>query len=141
MTNCSVEYSKRINVRGEYDVVVCGGGPSGIGAAVAAARKGAKTLLIERLGFLGGMATAGLVNPMSEFAYNERRVIGGIAWEFAKRLEAEGGAIIEYPRCNISFNPEIYKLVAQRMVLEAGVELLTNTVIADCTVASVSEAL
>ena len=42
MTHGSIEYSKRINVRGEYDVVVCGGVPSGIGAAVAAARKGAK---------------------------------------------------------------------------------------------------
>lgn len=134
MNRSSVTYKKEIPIRDEYDVVVCGGGPAGIGASVAAARKGAKTLLIERLGFLGGMATAGLVNPMSEFAYNEKRVIGGIAWEFAKALESAGGAIIEYPRCNISFNPEIYKLVAQRLVKEAGVELLTNTVIADCSV-------
>ncbi len=130
----TVAYTKNIPVRGEYDVVVCGGGPAGIGAAIASAEKGAKTLLIERLGFLGGMATAGLVNPMSEFAYNERRVVGGIAWRFAKELEAAGGAIIEYPRCNVSFNPETYKLVAQRMVLASGAELLTNTVIADCNV-------
>lgn len=127
-------YQKSIPIHGEYDVVVCGGGPAGIGAAIAAAEHGAKTVLIERLGFLGGMATAGLVNPMSEFAYNNKRVIGGIAWRFAKELEAVGGAIIEEPRCNISFNPEIYKLVAQRMVLNAGVKLLTNTVIADCSV-------
>ena len=128
----SVSFTKEIPVRGEYDVVVCGGGPAGIGAAIASAEKGAKTLLVERFGFLGGMATAGLVNPMSEFAYNNKRVIGGIPWRFAKALEEAGGAIIEYPRCNISFNPEIYKLVAQRMVLSAGAELLTNTVLADC---------
>ncbi|MBP3336835.1 MAG: FAD-dependent oxidoreductase [Clostridia bacterium] len=127
-------YTKEIRVRGEYDVVICGGGPAGIGAAVAAAEKGAKTLLVERLGFLGGMATAGLVNPMSEFAYNNKRVIGGIAWRFAKMLEDANGAIIEYPRCNISFNPEIYKVVAQRMVLGAGVDLLTNTQLVDCVV-------
>lgn len=130
----TVIYEKKVPFYGEYDVVVCGGGPAGIGAAVASAEKGARTLLIERLGFLGGMATAGLVNPMSEFAYNNNRVIGGIPWRFAKRLEEEGGAIIEYPRCNISFNPEIYKLVAQRMILEAGAELMTNTVIVDCQV-------
>ncbi len=127
-------YTKNVPVRGEYDVVICGGGPTGIGAAIASAEKGAKTLLIERLGFLGGMASAGLVNPMSEFAYNGERVIGGIPWRFAKELEAAGGAIIEYPRCNVSFNPEIYKLVAQRMVLGAGAEILTNTMIADCKV-------
>lgn len=128
----TVEYSKSVPLRGCYDVVVCGGGPAGIGAAISSAERGAKTLLIERLGFLGGMATAGLVNPMSEFAYNNRRVIGGIPWRFAKALEAEGGALIEEPRCNVSFNPEIYKLVAQREVLASGAELLTNTVIADC---------
>ena len=74
----TVDYSRNIPVRGSYDVVVCGGGPAGIGAAIASAERDAKTLLVERLGFLGGMATAGLVNPMSEFAYNNRRVIGGI---------------------------------------------------------------
>ena len=130
----SVEYSRSVPLRGEYDVVVCGGGPAGIGAAIASAERGARTLLIERLGFLGGMATAGLVNPMSEFAYNNRRVIGGIPWRFAKALEAAGGALIEEPRCNVSFNPEIYKLVAQQTVLGSGAELLTNTVIADCDV-------
>lgn len=127
-------YSKAVPVIGEYDVVVCGGGPAGIGAAIAAAERGCKTLLVERLGFLGGMATAGLVNPMSEFAYNNRRVIGGIPWRFAKELEKAGGALIEEPRCNVSFNPEVYKLVAQRMTVGAGVELLTNTAIADCNV-------
>lgn len=130
----SISYRKDVPIRGEYDVVVCGGGPAGIGAAVAAAERGAKTLLIERLGFLGGMATAGLVNPMSEFAYNNRRVIGGIPWRFVKELEKAGGALIEEPRCNVSFNPEIYKLCAQRFTTGAGVELLTNTVIADCAV-------
>ena len=125
-------YQKEIPVVDEYDVVVCGGGPSGIGAAVVAAENGAKTLLIERFGFLGGMATAGLVNPMSEFAYNSERVVGGVAWRFAKKLESAGGALIEYPRCNVSFNPELYKLEAQRMVIESGCELKTNTLVVDC---------
>jgi heterodisulfide reductase subunit A-like polyferredoxin len=73
-----ISYQKTLPVAAEYDVIVCGGGAAGIGAALAAAEKGAKTALIERFGFLGGMATAGYVNPMSEFAYNGRQVVGGI---------------------------------------------------------------
>lgn len=128
----TVEYRKTISETDYYDVVVCGGGPAGIGAAVAAAERGAKTALIERFGFLGGMATAGLVNPMSEFAYNGRRISGGIPWRFAQEMVALGGAVTEEPRCNISFHPEIYKLTAQRMVEKAGVKTYMNTCIADC---------
>ena len=106
---------------GEYDVVVCGGGPAGFIAAIAAARQGARTALIERFGFLGGMATAGLVSPISVFSYNGRQVIGGIPWEFVRRLEAMGGALVEQPLNNVAFDPELYRLCAQRMVLEAGV--------------------
>ena len=125
-------YERAIPVVGRYDVVVCGGGPAGIGAAVAAAENGAKTLLVERFGFLGGMATAGYVDPMSEFAYNGSRITGGIPWRFVQELKAAGGALIEEPRCNVSFDPEKYKLVAHRMVAQAGAELMMNTFLADC---------
>lgn len=125
-------YNKSIPTSELYDVVVCGGGPAGIGAAVAAAESGAKTALIERFSFLGGMATAGYVNPMSEFAYNGRRISGGIPWRFANEMVEMGGARIEEPRCNISFNPEIYKLAAYRMVSRAGVDLYMNSYLSDC---------
>ena len=125
-------YTRTIPVAGHYDVVICGGGPAGIGAAVAAAENGARTALIERFGFLGGMATAGYVDPMSEFAYNGRRITGGIPWRFVQELLAAGGALIEEPRCNVSFDPEKYKLVAQRMVEKAGAECFMNTYLADC---------
>src|SRR3546814_6756255 len=55
--------SSEVPVGGSYDVVVCGGGPAGLIAAVAAARNGARTLLIERYGFVGGMSTSALVTP------------------------------------------------------------------------------
>ena len=125
-------YSREIPVTARYDVIVCGGGAAGIGAALAAAEKGAKTALIERFGFLGGMATAGYVNPMSEFAYNGRQVVGGIPWQFANTLLKNGGALVEEPRCNVSFNPEIYKLTAQQMLEDAGVTCYMNTNLIDC---------
>jgi hypothetical protein len=128
----AIRYECELPVAGEYDVVVCGGGPAGIGAAVAAAECGASVALIERFGFPGGMATAGFVNPMSEFAYNGERVIHGIPWRFAKRLVEVGGGLVEEPRCNVSFDPEKYKLVAQRMLAEAGVRCHMDTFIADC---------
>ena len=59
--NSFVKIEKNVPVVGNYDVVVCGGGPAGFIAAIAAARQGAKTALIERYGFLGGMATRGYV--------------------------------------------------------------------------------
>ena len=127
-------YSKRIPVLRQYDVVVCGGGPAGIGAALAAAEQGCKPALIERFGFLGGMATAGYVNPMSEFAYNGKRVLGGMAWRFAQALVEAKGGLVEYPRANLSFHPETYKLVAQEMLLKAGVTLYLNSYLVDCVI-------
>ncbi|MBQ9462252.1 MAG: FAD-dependent oxidoreductase [Bacteroidales bacterium] len=122
----------RIGKAGEYDVVVCGGGPAGFVAAIAAARQGARVALVERYGFLGGMATMGYVAPISEYAFDGKRVIGGIPWEFVQRLESMGGAFVEWPKGNVDFDIELYKLCAQRMVLEAGVELFMRSSLIGC---------
>ncbi len=128
----NVTISVNAPVTAEYDVVVCGGGPAGFIAAIAAARGGAKTALVEQYGFLGGMATAGMVSPISRFNFDGRRVIGGIPWEFVERMEKEGGALEENPPGNISYVPEIYKLTAQRMVLESGVTLYLHSYLTGC---------
>lgn len=122
----------RLKSAGKYDVAVCGGGPAGMIAAIAAARSGAKVALVERYAFLGGMATMGYVAPISEFAFNGERVIGGIPWEFVQRLEAMGGAFVEWPKGNVDFDIELYKLCAQRMLLEAGVELFMHSSLIGC---------
>lgn len=134
MKMSQVKLNRDVPVVAHYDTVVCGGGPAGWVAAVSAARNGAKTALIERYGFLGGTATAGLVVPLSGCYFQGNRVVGGITWEFVQKLEELGAAQIELPKGHISFHPEYYKLVAQSMVLESGGDLFTNTTLIDCTV-------
>lgn len=128
----SIRVSKQVPVTGDFDVVVCGGGPSGFVAAIAAAQTGARTALIERFGFLGGMATAGLVLPISVFTYNGQPVIGGIARQLVDQMAEMGGARMETPLGNVAFHPEFYKLAAQRMTLAAGVTLRSNAFFSDC---------
>ncbi len=127
-----IDYNKQISITATYDVVVCGGGPAGWVAAVSAARCGNKTALVERYGFLGGTATAGLVVPLSGYYHAGKRVVGGIAWEFVEELVKLEAAQVELPKGHVSFHSEYYKLTAQRMVLESGVDILTNTVLVDC---------
>ena len=119
-----------IRSEGEYDVVVVGGGLGGFSAAVSAARNGASTLLLERYGFLGGMATAGLVNPFMSFHVGGKEIIKGILREVIERLTEMDG----YNPKNKSFDPEIMKYILDRMALEAGVELLYHTVFIDSVV-------
>lgn len=129
----SVKKSKLpVKSAGKFDVVVCGGGPAGFTAAVSAARQGAKVALIERYGFLGGMATSGFVAPLSVFAFKGELVIGGIPWEFVQRLEGMGGAFVEWPKANVDFDIELYKLCMQRMALEAGVNLFMHASLVGC---------
>ena len=87
------EAEREVKVIRETDVIVVGGGPGGIAAAVSAARSGAGTILIERYGHLGGMSTGGLVNiiPNLSDIYGEQ-LIGGFCQEVIDRLAARGAA-------------------------------------------------
>src|SRR5690242_15450289 len=91
----TVSYQREILVTKSVDVLVIGGGPAGLGAAIGAAKTGATTLLVERYGFLGGNATASLVGPFmtSYSADGTTQIIRGVFDELVRRMEAMGGAI------------------------------------------------
>ena len=128
------EKSRDVPVAGSYDVIVCGGGPSGLIAAATAARNGARTLLIERYGFIGGMSTSALVTPISEFRINSKQHIGGIPLELMRMAAELDGANVSLDSGNYPVNDEVLKLAAQRLLLDSGVTLLYHTWISDCVV-------
>ena len=121
-----VEPAREIPVVAEAEVVVIGGGPAGVAAAVAAARSGASVLLVERYNHLGGLWTGGLVLPLlATHAVGpdrrRRRVLAGIGGEMAERLVALKMSIDEV---NPVVDPEAAKYVMDAMVQEAGVRML-----------------
>ena len=145
----SLYFQKEIPSLGHYELVILGGGPAGVCAAIEAARDGAKVLLIEGSGMLGGMATIGLVGPfMTNYdREGERPTVGGLYREIIERLEARSGAILpentDSPSIHTSFIKRYHRhvtpidsfllqVVLDEMVREAGVEVLMYTRFADC---------
>ncbi len=110
-------------VDAEYDVVVAGGGMAGVGAAIAAARAGCKTLLAEQACALGGLATLGLVNIPLDF-------VSGIGAAMFKELRESQGL------WHRNTDPEKHKLALDRMVKKAGVTVLLAAQAVDTVVRS-----
>ncbi|HEY3304903.1 MAG TPA: FAD-dependent oxidoreductase [Candidatus Binatia bacterium] len=136
----------------DTDVLVVGGGPAGLGAALGAASAGARVILAERYGFLGGNATAALVMPLMSFHTQRPRaekegatdlyptdhgrgepVIAGALTKLLDRLVKAGGAIAPSMKTGytVPFDPEIFKLVALDLLDEAGVWFLFHAFASD----------
>lgn len=113
-----------------WDVIVLGGGVSGCMAAIASARQGANTLLVEQYGFLGGSLTNAGVGPMMTFHAGSRQVVTGIPQELVDRMCDLGGCLghIEdttgYASSVTPFDGEIMKLALDQLTAESGVKVL-----------------
>ena len=138
MTRTLTEAARQTPLWGEYDVVVLGGGPAGMAAAVAAARAGRKTLLVERYGFLGGMGTAAGVTNFCGLHANVhgqiRQVVHGVADELLARIARLGG--LNEPHALFgktvaqAYDTAAYKIAADELLLSAGVEILFHALAA-----------
>jgi glycine/D-amino acid oxidase-like deaminating enzyme len=146
----------QVPITARPDVLVVGGGSAGLAAAVAAARHGADTLLVERFSYIGGLATGGMIIlllTMDDGRGNQ--VVGGLCQEIVDRMEARGG--VYYPpreqwndpqpglvehfrrwglvwgsgphrvRYSVAFEPHEFIFAADRMLAEAGVRVLYQT--------------
>ena len=146
--NTIQEKASLIPIIKEVDVIVAGGGTSGLMAAVSAARNGAKTLLIELSGVLGGTGTASLMTVLCGTSWAE-----GLSRELIDRIQAAGGApawneteenipfdalgrgAINMNRSQSTpFDPEVYKRIALEMATDAGVELLFYSLVCDAII-------
>jgi hypothetical protein len=127
------EKAREIDIIDEVDVLVVGGGPAGIGAAVGSARAGATVMIIEAMGSFGGMWTNGMVITLAGFNNWLRpyqRCVNGIMGEWLSLAEKKGGA--ENNRSWVlNSDPEIMKLVADNLITENNVKCLLHTWMAD----------
>lgn len=127
----TVSFTRTIKAEDQYDILVAGGGPAGVAAAITAARRGSRVLLVEATGCLGGMGTSGLVTTFGPMGNGKRTLVGGFALELIETMHARGLLgpevtpeywITHYNRW-IPFHHEGLKLLLDELCLAAGVEV------------------
>ena len=144
------EPARDLPVVRDVDVLVVGGGPAGVAAAIASAREGARTVLVERFGYLGGTATASLMACINGFRNqvepDSTQTVRGIAEEIVLRLKDLGGlGQSPYPQkpyptlpgqleYSYAIDTELFKYVTLELSVRAGVDLLFHTWFADSLV-------
>ncbi len=119
-----VTIQRTVPIRHDVDIFVAGGGPSGIAAAVAAARQGRRVFLAERQNCLGGMGTAGLLPAFMKFTDGENFLAGGIGKDVHTRLNAAGGT---GPGSDTTIRAEVLKRVYDQLATDAGVDFTLET--------------
>ena len=123
-----------------FDVAVIGGGPAGTVAAIASARRGAKTILIEQHAYLGGAMTAAGTGPQMTFHAGEKQVVLGIPEEMTQEMVRRGFCSGHVPdgvgfcSSTTAFDPEGMKLVWEEMAMDSGVTLLYHAIFTGCEV-------
>ncbi|MBK8049145.1 MAG: FAD-dependent oxidoreductase [Anaerolineales bacterium] len=130
-------YTKKLTHLWDADVVVVGAGSAGATAAIAAARTGAKTVLVERYGCLGGISTLVLDTFYGFYTPGSiaHRVVGGIPWEVVETLKARDAAF-ERPNtfgagAGVTYDPMTLRVVWDELTLQAGVQLLLHSFCTD----------
>lgn len=136
--NFITEKPRQTPITEKADVIVAGGGLTGVMAAVAAAGAGCSVVLIESKAYLGGVATMGL--PIQGYVnQNNERIVAGLAENFRLRLIKMNGATEDFINCAMHnpyliVDPEKVKLVCQEMLYQAGVKFLLHTQVVDTIV-------
>lgn len=122
-SNWFVEAEREIPIAGRTQVIVCGGGPAGIGAALAAARAGAEVRLIELAGCLGGVWTVGLLTKILDVNGPGK---DGVMAELLKLFQERGSEVARDTKGTV-YDPEIAKVVLEELLVEAGVKIQLHT--------------
>ncbi len=130
-------FSKKIPLINEYDVIVAGGGPAGCGCAIAAAREGARVLLLERTGMLGGAATAGLVDAWAPFTDGINVLYNGIAKDILARMKARMPIVDPTQMDWVPIDPEVLKKIYDEQMAHWGVTVLFQSSV--CSVQMLDE--
>jgi len=120
------EPARSIPVLAETEVLVVGSGPGGLAAAIAAAREGARTILLDRYGCFGGLITQTGVETIAWYRHEGTVDSEGIGIEFERRAAAMGATGPESQSCSEALDTELFKHVADELVREAGVEPLLH---------------
>ena len=127
----TLSYRRELDIRHQVDVLVVGGGPAGIAAALAAARQGCSVRLIEAGSCLGGMGTAGMVPAFMQFTDGINFLAGGIGREVLDALRQAGGTV---PPDGTAIRAEVLKRVYDELLTAAGIPFTFHVQLVDVTV-------
>jgi hypothetical protein len=140
----SYVFKRKLPVEDGHDLIVAGGGPGGVAAAICAGRLGAKVLLLEQHGCLGGAGTSALISAWSDFADGEKMIVGGLMRELVEELHKRGAykpnidpsAWRKNLHAGFAYNPEKLKVLLDELCAAANVEVRFFTRVIDADVSN-----